>query len=465
MTTAQLNDVSRLRERVARVVTPVDAGWDAARQAFNLTVDQHPTLIAYPSNASQVAAIVSFARERELRVAPQRTGHNAGPLGSLERTILLKTDELKGVAIDAAARRVRVAGGMKWEHVIPQASDMGLTALHGSTPDVSIAGYALGGGLGWYGRKHGLAANSVTAIEIVTADGELRRVDHDNEPDLFWALRGGGAGNFGVVTALELELIEVPELYAGVMFFPFERASEVLHTWHELTRHLPEEMTTVGRTMQFPPMEEIPEPMRGQSFALVEGFFLGSEADGRDLLAPIRELGPAIDTFAMVPPIGIAETHMDPPDPAPFVSDTQIVDNLTPGAIDDVVAVTGPGSGSPLTSVELRHTGGALGRAEAHHGALARLEGSYVMFAGGIAMDEAMTAGHEAYLARLTDALRGYEVGQYANFVESTYDARGFFPEDTYRRLQAVKAEYNPDNLFRANHEIAADEEVGRIAA
>ena len=224
MTTAQLNEVSRLRDRVGKVVTPVDTGWDAARIAFNLTVDQHPTLIAYPSSATEVAEVVRFAKERELRVAPQRTGHNAGPLGSLERTILLKTDDLGGVEIDASARRARVGAGMKWAHVVPQASEMGLAALHGSTPDVSIAGYSLGGGLGWYGRKHGLATNSITALEIVTADGELRRVDHDHESDLFWALRGGG-GNFGVVTALEFDLYEVPELYAGVMFFPFERAS------------------------------------------------------------------------------------------------------------------------------------------------------------------------------------------------------------------------------------------------
>ena len=455
MTTAQLNEVSRLRDRVARVVTPVDAGWDAARIAFNLTVDQHPALIAYPSSAREVAEVVRFASERELTVAPQRTGHNAGPLGSLERSVLLKTDDLGGVQIDAQARRARVGGGMKWQHVIPQASEMGLTALHGSTPDVSIAGYSLGGGLGWYGRKHGLAANSITAIEIVTADGELRRVDHDHESALFWALRGGG-GNFGVVTALEFELYEVPELYAGVMFFPFERASEVLHAWHELTPSLPEEMTTVGRVLQFPPLPEIPEPMRGQSFAIVEGFFLGSEADGRDLLAPVRELGPAMDTFAMVPPVGIAETHMDPPDPAPFTSDTQLLDNLTPGAIDDLVAVVGPGSGSPLASVELRHSGGALARAESHHGALAKLEGSYVMFAGGMAMDEGMTAANRAYLDRLTDALRGYEVGQYANFVERPFDARGFYPDATYRRLQTIKGEYDPDGVFRANHPIEA---------
>jgi hypothetical protein len=280
-------------------------------------------------------------------------------------------------------------------------------------------------------------------------------VDHDHESDLFWALRGGG-GNFGVVTALEFDLYSVRELYAGVMFFPFERTSEVLHAWHGITPGLPDEMTSVGRILQFPPLPEIPEPMRGQSFVIVEGFFLGTEADGRDLLQPVRDLGPMMDTFAMMPPVGISETHMDPPDPAPFISDSQLLDGLTPGAIDDIVAVTGPGSGSPLLSMELRHTGGALARAESHHGALAKVDGSFVMFAGGIAMDPAMTAASEAQLALLTDALSGYEVGQYANFVERAFDVRGFYPDETYRRLQRVKGEYDPDGLFRANHPIEA---------
>ena len=455
MTTAQLNEISRLRDRVGRVVTPVDAGWDEARQAYNLAVDQHPALIAYPADAHGVAEVIRFARERELRVAPQRTGHNAGPLGSLERTILLKTDALAGVKIDRLAGRARVGAGMKWEHVVPQASEMGLAALHGSTPDVSIAGYSLGGGLGWYGRKHGLAANSITAIEIVTADGELRRVDHRHESELFWALRGGG-GNFGVVTALEFELYPVREVYAGVMFFPFERAAEVLHAWREILPSLPDEMTTVGRLMQFPPLEEVPEPVRGQSFALVEGFYLGSEAAGAELMRPVRELGPVMDSFAMYPPVGLAEMHMDPPDPIPAVSDSTLMAELPAQAIDDLVAVAGPGSGSMLATVEIRHLGGALGRTQPHHGALAKLDGEFIMFGGGMAADPGLTAANEAHLALVTGALAPYESGRYGNFVERATDTRSFFPADTYRRLQAVKGEYDPDGLFRANHAIEA---------
>ena len=164
--------------------------------------------------------IVEFARAQGMQVTAQRTGHNAEPLGdALDQMILVKTDAMQGVEIDVERRIARVRAGAKWGNVVPQASDLGLAALHGSTPDVSVAGYSLGGGVGWYSRKLGLSANSVTAIELVTADGEFRRVDHENEPDLFWALRGGG-GNFGIVTALEVQLYVDPRHLRGRPLLP-----------------------------------------------------------------------------------------------------------------------------------------------------------------------------------------------------------------------------------------------------
>ena len=311
------------------VVFPDHPSWDAAREAYNLAIDQSPAAVAFPANARDVQAIVDDARSRGLRIAPQRTGHNAGPLGSLEDVILLKTDRLDGVTIDADALRARVGAGVKWEKVVPRASELGLAALHGSTPDVSIAGYGLGGGLGWYGRKHGLFTNSITAIELVTADGELRRVDADNEPELFWALRGGG-GNFGVVTALEFRLFPIAELYAGALFFPWERSAEVLHAWRNWIRTVPDEVTSVGRIMQFPPFELVPEGLRGKSFAIVHAYSLGTQAEGIERLAPLRTLGPAIDTVRMVPPVELSEMHMDPPDPLPYLGEHLVLGDLPP---------------------------------------------------------------------------------------------------------------------------------------
>ena len=230
---------------------------------------------------------------------------------------------------------MRVGAGVKWEKVAPQLSDHGLAGLHGSSPDVGIAGYSLGGGMGWLARKYGLQTNSVTAIELVTADGEFRRVTAENEPDLFWALRGGG-GNFGVVTAIEFAVYPVEELYAGALFFPFERAAEVLHTWRELLPTFPDELMTWATHPALPAAARACRSRSAaRSYAIVMGALLGEEREGRELLRPLRDLGPEIDTFAMVPPIELGELAMDPPDPLPFVSGHELLSELPAELIDE----------------------------------------------------------------------------------------------------------------------------------
>ena len=222
------DELSALRDLCGGAIAfPGDDGYDAARGAFNLAVDQRPAAVAYPADAAEVAEVVRAARACGLRVAPQSTGHNAGPLGSLADTVLLKTSGMGGVEIDAERRIARVGAGVVWEDVVDAAAPHGLIALHGSSPNVGVAGYSLGGGMGWLARSHGLQTNSVTAIELVTAEGELVRTDADNDPELFWALRGGG-GNFGVVTALEFRLYPLTEIYAGFMMWDWTEAERVL---------------------------------------------------------------------------------------------------------------------------------------------------------------------------------------------------------------------------------------------
>jgi hypothetical protein len=436
-----------------RVVTPSDHDWDTTRQVFNLAMDLRPTAVALPRDVRDVIAAVDYARANGLRVAPQATGHNADAHGALEETLLVDVRELQEVSVDVDARRVRVGAGVKWGRVAPQLSEHGLAALHGSSPDVGVAGYSLGGGMGWLGRKHGLQANSVTAIELVTADGRATRVDAEHEPALFWALRGGN-GNFGVVTALEFAVYPVEDLYAGVMFFPFERAAEVLHAWTELVPTLPDEMMSWASLLQFPDAPFVPEPVRGGSFAVVYGAFLGSEAEGRSLLRPVRELSPAMDTFAMVAPAALADMAMDPPDPLPFVTSTALLSDLPPAGVDDLVAAVGPESGSNLALVELRQLGGAFGRRTPGAGARATLPGTLSLISLGVPEDAESEAMARGYLESLDRAVRPYHVGDYANFVMEPTDASRFFDADTWARLRQVKALYDGDDLFKGNHHI-----------
>ena len=438
-----------------RIVRPTDPDWDAAHEAFNTRVDQRPEAMVFPADEADVVTIVNYAREHGLRIAPQATAHNAGPLGELDGTLVVQTSDLTGVSIDPAAHRVRVGSGIKWEKIAPQLSDHGLAGLHGSSPDVGVAGYSLGGGMGWLARKYGLQTNSVTAIELVTAEGAFIRATAQNHPDLFWALRGGG-GNFGVVTAIEFAVYPVEELYAGALFFPFERASEVFHTWRELLPTFPEELMTWASILHIPPLPEVPEAFRGRSFAIVMGAFLGEETEGRDLLRRLRDLGPEIDTFAMVPPIELGELAMDPPDPLPATSGHELLEELPASLIDEFLSIAGPDSdsGTSLTMFQLRHMGGALARKSPGAGARATLPGEVSLFALAVVEDDEAAHAADRRIARIVAAAQAYRAGEYPNFVEEPADASAFFDVETWTRLREVKAAYDPQDLFKGNHYI-----------
>jgi FAD/FMN-containing dehydrogenase len=431
------------------VVLPSDPRWDEARSSFNLLLDQHPAAVAFPADAHDVAAAVAYARRAGLRVAPQATGHNQGPLGDLEDTLLLNVSALQEVKVDPAARSVRVGAGTKWDRVAPRLSAHGLAGLHGSSPDVGIAGYSLGGGMGWLARKHGLQTNAVTALEIVTAEHGFIRADHEHHPDLFWALRGGG-GNFGVVTAIEFDVVEVDELYAGAYFFGIERAEEVLKTWSAMLPALPDELMTWASLLRFPPLPDVPAFARGRQFVIVMAAYLGDEAEGRALLRPLHELGPERDTFATVPPVVLGDLAMDPYDPLPFHSASQLMDGLSPETIDAVLAADGPA----VTMLQFRHMGGAMARETPGAGARATLPGEVSMFALGVSVDEAVDAAVRTSLAGIKAAVRPQAAGYYPNFVEEPADASGFFAPETWARLREVKAQYDPADLFAGNHHI-----------
>jgi hypothetical protein len=452
LTHPRAHELDSLRDRLDGVVVgPHESGWDEARAAWNLAVDQRPAAVALVESPEDVQAVVDFARERGLRVAPQGTGHGAAAMGSLEHTILLKTVRMRGVEIDPEARVARVQAGAIWIEVVEAAAEHGLAALAGSSHDVGVVGYTLGGGLSWLGRKHGIGANKVRAIEVVTASGELVRTDWANEPDLFWALRGGG-GNFGIVTAIELELLPLTEVLAGILWFPVDRAAEILKAWRAWTESVPDEMTSVGRILQFPPIPEIPEPVRGQSFVVVQAIWLGDEAEGNALLEPLRALGPVQDTVAPTPVTRLHELHMDPPGPVPGIGDGALLDDVDEHAIDLLVEHT---VGTPILSVEVRQLGGAIGRRDWRHGALDAFDASYALYAVGPAPTPELGGAVETAVARLRQMLAPWEAEHtYMNFADTRRGSSSLFSSASYHRLRRIKALVDPAELIRSNHPI-----------
>jgi FAD/FMN-containing dehydrogenase len=430
-------------------------GYEANRGAFNVLLSQDPAGIVTPAGAADVVDAVSYAKAEGLRIGAQRTGHSAEPLGDLSGTLLLRTAAMDTVSIDAERRIARVGAGALWGDLVPQASDLGLAACHGSSPTVGIVGYSLGGGVGWYGRKHGLQANRVSAVELVDATGSELRVDAGSDPELFWALRGGG-GDFGIVTALEFELLPIREVFAGALFFPVERAGEVLHAWHEWTADAPDEVTSVGRLMSFPPLPEMPDPLRGKDFVIVEAVALLPEAEAAELLAPLRDLGPVMDSFATQPPAGVSGLHMDPPEPAPYAGAGMLLGDLPSEGIDALLAAVGPDSPTKLLSVELRHDGGAMAKSDPSHGAMDCLPGEFLMFGVGIVPEPSVKAPTEEWLAAMRDAMKPWDAGRYLNFSDEIEDIGVAFPPATVERLRAAKAKYDPENLFHANHPVVS---------
>ena len=314
------------------------------------------------ANAGDVQAAVRFAARHNRPVAVRATGHQV--IRSAREAVLISTSRLNGVHIDAANRIARVEAGVRWHEVVEKAAESGLAPLNGSAPDVGVIGNVLGGGQGpVLSRSHGYASDHVRMIEIVTADGELRKVTANSEPDLFWALRGG-KGNFGVVTALEMGLFPVTEFYGGGLYFAGEQMAEVLHVWRTWAAELPEEATTSVAVQRLPALPELPEPLRGAFVLHVRFAHLGPVAEGEALIAPIRAVTtPLLDAVTIMPYTSVGMIHMDPPGPMPYYDRTTALRELSAETMDAFIELTGPGSDCPLASVEIRALGGALDRA------------------------------------------------------------------------------------------------------
>ena len=433
------------------VVMPGDGAWDVARQAWNLAVDQRPVAVVFPESADDVVATVQLAARHNLRIAFNAGGHNAGPIDWSRDTLLLKTERMNRIEIDPEARLARVEAGVLAKPLAKAAGEHGLAYLAGTSPDVGVLGYALGGGFSWMIRKLGLACSSIIAAELVTADGRLVRADRTREADLFWAVRGGG-GNVGAVTAIELELFPIAEIYAGCLFWPIERAAEILNAWRTWIEAVPDECESLGRMLQLPDAPFLPEHLRGRSFVLVELAFIGTDSEGAALVQPLRDLGPEIDTVTMMPTSDLSVVNMDPDFPLPYEGDGILLTDLP---ADAITALVGAFVGSPLLHVEVRHLGGAVAVRSPDHGILDAIDQPFVLFTFGTTPDAETHAAVERNVTLLLGTMATWDSGRrYLNFAESRVDPRSIYPEESYARLLRIKANYDPADMFQANHSV-----------
>jgi len=452
-------DGAQLQSRIqGAVIAPGDPRYDERRAAWNLTVDQQPALIVAAEGAHDIAAAVRFAREADLKVAVQATGH--GVIRPANGSLLINTANMPQVTVNAEARTAWVSAGAKWAKVLEAAHAVGLAPLLGSSPDVGAVGYTLGGGMGWLARKHGLSIDSVNCFEVVTTDGQIVEASDAQNSDLFWGLRGGGGG-LGVITGMEIRLYPIAEFYGGNLYYPIEHAHEVFACYREWIANAPDELTSSIVIMNYPPLPFFPEPLRGKTIAQVRGAYCGPIEQGEALLKFWRDWRtPVIDDFAARPFSDIAKVSNDPVDPMADMFSGGWLADLSDETLATLIeygsAVRRP---SPLILTEVRHAGGAIARVDPNSNVFGHRTAPHVLAMIGAALNPEMHTALRQHLDQFKQALQPHLLGVYLNFLEgeeARTRVREAFSAGAYRRLQTIKSRYDPDNRFSHSYDLAA---------
>lgn len=454
------NNLAALQKQLqGAVIRPTDPGYDAARMAWNLSVVQHPALIVMPESAADVAAAVQFAKREGLGVAVQATGH--GVVRPADDCLLINTARLTDLKIDPDKGTAWVSAGLKWGAVLEKTQEAGLAPLLGSSPEVGAVGYTLGGGFGWLGRKYGIAADSVHFFEVVTADGQIIKASPEENSDLFWALRGS-AGGLGVIIGMEIQLYPVSTVYGGNLIYPIEQTRMVLTRFRDWIESAPDELTASIAIMNFPPLPQIPEFLRGNSFVMVRGCYCGPVEEGPAQLQSWRDWqAPIMDDFKVIPFSQVAMISNDPVDPVPGLTTGAWLRELSDEAIDTLSRYTSSAEGpSPLLLTELRHVGGAVARVDPASAAYGNREAPLLLACIGMTPSPEAHQHFQRVSGALKDELKPYMTGgAYLNFLEGEEKRErskdGFTPE-AYRRLAQVKAVYDPGDLFSFSTDIPA---------
>ncbi|MET9909909.1 FAD-binding oxidoreductase [Streptomyces sp. NPDC006476] len=432
-----------------RFLRPGDPGYDDELAGFQTGFAQRPAVVCAAGTAEDVIAAVRYAADRGLPIGVQATGH--GLPGGFEGGVLVTTKRMDRVTVDAEARTVRVQAGVRWGQVVAAAEPYGLAPLNGSAPGVGAVSYTLGGGLSILAREFGYAADHVRSLDVVTADGRLRHVTRESDPDLYWALLGGGH-NFGVVTELEIGLVPVRTLYGGSVAFDGRETDPavLLRAYEEWTRTVPDGLTSSFAAVPYPDLPALPPHLRGRYVVSVRVAHTG--ADGQRICAPLREFGPVIaDSLREMPYAESHTIHSDPDFPHAYYGDSAVLSELDVDRAAGVLARTGPDAGGPMSVVQVNHLGGAL----------ARPAPNSVPYREGRFLVRLLTVGDRQQARAVLDPafalLAPVTLGRALNFAFGAGDrTEGLYDDGTRKRLAGLKARYDPANLFRRTYDVSA---------
>jgi FAD/FMN-containing dehydrogenase len=441
-----------------RVVRPTDSDYDQVRAIWNGAHDRYPALVAQCAGTADVIRAIEFARSEELRVAVRSGGHSIPGHSTVDGGIVVDLSPMQGIRVDPQRRVVRAEAGVTWASFDHETQAFGLATTGGLVASTGIAGLTLGGGIGWLMRKHGLAIDNLLAVDVVTADGRLVHASADENPELFWGVRGGG-GNFGIVTSFEYRLHPVgPTVTSGAVFYPADAAGDVLRAYREWTETAPDETTTLVNLLTAPPAPFIPEEWHGRPLVAVIGMHAGPADEAERALRPLRNIAtPVADLFGPMPYVAM-QSLIDPlwgPGASSYMK-AGFLRGLDDAAIDTLIAQHATVT-SPKTEIHVQHLGGAVARVPADATAFGDRSAPFVLNIIASTFtdegyDEAVDWAQAAY-GSLAPALTG---GAYVNFLsnEGNERVRAAYGPGTYERLVALKNEYDPANMFRLNQNI-----------
>jgi FAD/FMN-containing dehydrogenase len=434
----------------------------AAREVFNAMHTSRPDEVVSCSTTDDVVAAINRARAANLRVAVRGGGHSIAGLSAIEGGMLIDLAPMNSVQVDPERKIAKVGGGAVWLDVDQATQAHGLATPGGVVSDTGVAGLTLGGGYGWLRRKHGLSSDNVVEAEVVTADGSVLTASEDENPDLFWAIRGGG-GNFGIVTSFTFALHPVgPEVAFSATFYPIEEYAQVLRGWRDYVEQAPDEVTTVCVGITFPANPELPEAIHDRPVVIVGGVFVGDVEEGLNITAPLRELGtPLFDMSGPTPFVGV-QTGFDPLFPRNTLRaywKSQYLDELSDGAIETLAARAGERP-APLTLMNVFAMGGAIANVGPEDTAFATRSAPYMVSIDGMWADAADDAANVAWVRSTWEAVKEFGTGEvYLNFTGRADEAPSAGVDSALgrnmARLAEIKAKYDPDNFFRVNDNIA----------